>query len=209
MQATSSIHHPFPLRRTLAVMSAMAVVVMAVEVVLVPWLFGWPDGGVMAVLLMAGLVWISGMLSVLPMAREQGRGPLAVVKVFFLGMGVRAIVAVVAIIIAVKKLQLPLGPTGVATMMMYLPLLFVETRMLANYVQKYDQLSKNKSGTGGDGSGTSGSEKNGSEKNGSEKSSSGTELQEKKLEVGAKPRAADRTSDMTDDTTAPCTEALA
>ncbi len=189
---SNPIHHPFPLGRTMAVMSVVAAVALVIQIVLVPWLFGSPDGGVKAVALMGGLVWLSGLLSVLPMSREQGRGPLAVVKVFFLGMGVRAVVAVVAIIVAVKRLGLPLGPGGVATMMMYLPLLFVETRMLADYVRKYDALRSNDPGRGGEGGGAT--------------------FQGEQGEADAKPQAAQRSDDVNNNdnnNTAPCTEALA
>lgn len=182
------IHHPFPLGRTIAVMSVVAVVVLLIQLALVPWLFGSPQGSIQAVLLMGALVWLSGVLSVLPMSREQGRGPLAVVKVFFLGMGVRAVVAVVAIIIAVKRLSLPLGPSGVATMMMYLPLLFVETRMLADYVRKYDALRSKDSGQG---------------------KGEGTQVMMSDAKPQATQEQAAKNSDSMNNNTAPCTEALA
>lgn len=172
MQASSN-QPAFPLSKTLKVMTCVAAAMLVIELLFVPRMFGSPTGATTAVLLTSITAWLSGLLSVLPMVREQGKGPLAVVKVFFIGMGVRVLIAVVTIIIAIKGMKLPAGPVAAATMLMYLPLLFVETRMMVAYVKSLDTT-----GPSGLASETT---------------------------SGSKPQA----TTTNDQTTAPCTEALA
>ncbi len=175
----------FPLGRTLGVMTLVAAVVLVLQLVFIPRVFGSPEGSIAAILFMGPLAWLSGMVSILPIVREQGKGPLAVFKVFLIGMGVRVLVAVVAIIIAIKALHLPEGPVAVSTMMMYLPLLFVETRTLSAYVRIMSQPG-NQPGNGGDGQGSKENERTNT-----------TAISD------SKPQAAE------DAKSAPCTEALA
>ena len=54
---------------------------------------------------------------------------------FFSGIGVRVIAAVLMLAYAIKGLLLPEGPLAVALMMTYLPVLFVETRLLIGYLK--------------------------------------------------------------------------
>jgi len=128
-------------------MTAVAAVVLVVELFAVPAMFGKPAGAVEAVLLMGGVVWATGLISVLPVMRSRGKGPFAVVQAFFLGMGLRVIVALAVLAWAVKARGLPAGPVAVSLMMMYLALLFVETRIVVGYVKTLDSRSKG-GGTG-------------------------------------------------------------
>ncbi|MEX2213322.1 MAG: hypothetical protein WD768_04300 [Phycisphaeraceae bacterium] len=127
---------PFPLRRSMLIVTIIIAAMLALELWLVPKLFGYPTGGTQAVLLMVALVWVTGMISLLPVARSGAKGPLGVVKAFFIGMGVRVLAAVLMLAFAIKSLHLPPGPVAVSLMMTYLPVLFVETRLIVGYVKQ-------------------------------------------------------------------------
>lgn len=147
----------FPLGKTLALMTGTAALVMAAELLVIPMMFGKPPGAVQAVLLMGGVVWATGLLSVFPVMRSARRAqqqgydaaaPFAVVRAFFMGMTLRVLVSLAMLAVAIKAMNLPPGPVAVALMMMYLPLLFVETRIVVGYVKRMDVKSD------GDGNGS-------------------------------------------------------
>lgn len=130
----------FPLVRTLLTMTAWAAVMAAVELWLVATLFPAAPGAKQAVLMMATVVWASGLLSVMPVWRAGGMGPLVIVRAFFKGSGLRILICLAAMVVAIKGYALPPGPVVVALMGTYLPVLFAETAIVVRYVKTRDAV---------------------------------------------------------------------
>ncbi len=133
---TQTANQPaFPLAKAAIALTVMAVVVLALAYFVVPGLFGQPRGAELAVAIMVAVVWVSGLVSLIPMKKVVGQPALAVVKAFFLGMAVRVAAGVLMMVVAIKSMKLPAGPVAVSLMFAYGMFLFVETRLVTRFLR--------------------------------------------------------------------------
>ena len=119
----------------MAVLTALAWGIGGLAVLIVPLLL--KEAGVwQGVALMAGTVWFTGLLSVLPVAALGPLGVMPAVKAYFIGAGVRVALCLIVLALALSAWKLPKAALVIGLMGVYLPILFVETTIVVNYVKQ-------------------------------------------------------------------------
>jgi len=145
MGSNDSHPRPFPAGRVLAWLSVVAVALVVALWLVLPLLFSDHAGARSAVLTIGLATWLSGLLSVLPVAgvsATRANDVMLYVKAYFLGAGLRILVCLAALVIAVKPMGLPAAPVVITLMVVYLPLLFIETAGVTRYIKSPDGPSR-------------------------------------------------------------------
>jgi hypothetical protein len=84
------------------------------------------------------VVWVTGALSLIPVAILGPHGVLATVKGYFAGMMVRLPVCLIAALLLHRLAHLPVRPLQIGLAVSYLPLLGVEVGFVARYLWQKD-----------------------------------------------------------------------
>lgn len=134
----------FPFARSVIALTLLAAGVYAACVWILPALFDDPAGGAAGVSAMALVVWLSSLLSLLPVVVLGPAGVQPTVAGYFAGAGARVLVCIVSAIVLVRGFDLPRETVLLTLAAMYLPLLFVEAGFVAAYLWKKDSLPKAK-----------------------------------------------------------------
>ncbi len=138
MESQDAPQHGFPTGRILALLSVVGLSLLAVLWLVLPMLFADVDATREAVLIMGLVAWLSSLISVLPVtgvSATRSRNVLLFVKAYFLGAGARVVACLLAVVFVIKSRQLPEAPTVVTLMVMYLPLLFIETASVTRFIK--------------------------------------------------------------------------
>lgn len=80
------------------------------------------------------VVWISTLLSILPVAAAWRAGLMPIVYAYFVGASVRIVLVLVATAAALKLADLPELPWVATLFAIYLPLLFIEVGLVGKYL---------------------------------------------------------------------------
>ena len=128
----------FPMIKILSLLSALALGLGAALMLIVPTLMDDPQRARLGVGLMAAVVWLSSLVSVLPVGRAYRLGPIPLIKAYFTGAAVRIIICLLALVAAIKMMDLHPVPVTVTLLIMYLPLLFAETYFVVAHLKKCD-----------------------------------------------------------------------
>ena len=140
----------FPLWSSAVLLTAVAVMVYAASWTIVAHWFAQVQGAQAAVSTMSAVVWVSSLLGVLPVAILGRRGVFPTVVGYFVGAGIRIVLCLAAAVIAAKGYGLPLAMTMISMVVMYQPLLFVETACVGRYLCRKDHLPKSPDATADD-----------------------------------------------------------
>ena len=133
--------------KTFAVLSALCAVLFVLLLWLLPLMFK-DQLTTRAVLVMGCVVWLSGLISVLPVAMMGHFGVMQAMKAYLGGAVARVMIILAAVVVGVAVMKLPKMPLVVTLMTMYLPLLFTETALVVRYIKKNDlPASSNLPGT--------------------------------------------------------------
>ena len=140
--ATKPLQPSFPAAPALAMLSAVALGLALAAAWLVPWACGTGarDARV-AVWTAAAVVWATGLLGLAPVILAGPHGVMPTVRAYFLGAASRFVLSLTAAAGAVKLGGLPAKPLMVTLLALYLPLLFVETALVARYLWRKDALA--------------------------------------------------------------------
>lgn len=140
----------FPFAHTAAALSAVAVTISGLLLVALPR-FSDEPGVTTATALMATVVWCSGLIGAIPLATGKPRSVLAIVRAYFVGAAARILICLVALAVMRKMFDLPAAALVVTLMLLYLPMLFVETRIVVRYIKTTDfPIPPARAGTPGD-----------------------------------------------------------
>jgi hypothetical protein len=126
----------FPFMKTLTVLSALALLLGAILYLVIPQLLKSPNDAQQGVGFMAIVVWFSSLISVLPLARGNYDGPIQLMKAYFIGAGLRVVVCLLALVVAIKMMNLSPIPLVATLFVMYLPLLFTETGLVVRHLKR-------------------------------------------------------------------------
>ena len=138
---------PFPAFRMLAFLALASAVMGAVNALVLPRVFGLPAGLLSGAVLVAAVVMVSGAICAVPLAKAEHSGQI--MHAFLLGMLIRMVAAIAAILLAIYAMQLPATPVAAALMLAYLPALFVETRCIVRHIPILDAWHRQSHGDGG------------------------------------------------------------
>jgi len=141
----------FPLAQSAACLTATAAVCLAGAWGVITMLYRDIPDATAAVCLAGTVVWGASILGMIPVALLGKQGVMATVGGYFTGMGIRLALCLGLYMVVASRDSLRAEPVAVVLVMMYVPLLFVETALVAKYLWAKDFLSA------GTGIGTSGS----------------------------------------------------
>lgn len=96
------------------------------------------EGAQVAVVTMVGVVWVSTLLSLVPVAAVWRRGVVAAVSGYFVGAAMRFAMCLVAAVLAVKVWAMPAAIVMITLAAAYLPLLFLEVAILTKQLWRLD-----------------------------------------------------------------------
>ena len=131
-------------RNTFGFLSATAAITIVAMILfgLAWWLvksaFGQVAGSEQAIILAAIVAWGSSLLGLLPVAMVSQQGLMPTVYGYFVGAAIRVIICIVASVIAIASVKTPAGPWATTLLGMYLPLLFLEVSLIAQYIWRID-----------------------------------------------------------------------
>ena len=91
-----------------------------------------------AVLWMGMICWVTGLLGLLPVALAGSRTVLSTVRAYFTGAVLRVLLSLLAVLLFVKGMGLPPAPVVVTLMVIYLPMLYLETFIVVRYIKGND-----------------------------------------------------------------------
>ena len=134
----------FPLARSVLALTVLAGVTYAGCVWILPPLFDYPAGGAAGVNSMALVVWLSSLVSLMPVVVRVPSCVQPTVAVYFAGAAARIALCIVSAVVLVRGFDLPRETVLLTLAVMYLPLLFVEAGFVAAYLWKKDSLPKAK-----------------------------------------------------------------
>lgn len=126
----------FPLLRMLAWLTAAIVLMGSAGALVLPGLLTSHADVANIALLAAGIVLVAAILGSLPLRKARDSAQLS--NAFFIGMGVRAGIALIAALVAIKVFNLPEVPFVASLMLAYLPALFIETRFIIRFIPVID-----------------------------------------------------------------------
>lgn len=132
-------HQPgFPLALSAACLTATAAVCLAAAWGVITTMYG-DSSETAAVINLAGVaVWAASIVGVIPVALLGKQGVMATVAGYFVGTGIRLALCLGLCMAVVSRDLLPVGPMAVVLVMMYVPLLFVETALVGRYLWAKD-----------------------------------------------------------------------
>ncbi len=143
--------HKFPLISCMLALSGVALVVGAGASYGVPVgleaLLGKGQGGSFeSCVAMALVVWLSGLLGVLPVSLLGRGGVMGVVRGWFIGTGLKLLVSITAGVILIKVWGYQLNPVMLTLALMYLAMLPVSMFFVLNYLRAKDNPNTGDSG---------------------------------------------------------------
>jgi hypothetical protein len=136
----------FPTVRALAALTAAALIAGAAAWVALPLAFGHSPAVGHAVLFAVTLVWLAAVIALIPVAWLSPRGVMPTVYGYFIGMGARLVLCLVAANIAVHAFGLPGPPLGLSLGVLYMSLLLVEVVFVARHLCRADHLERQPAG---------------------------------------------------------------
>ena len=128
----------FPLLSSVGYLSILAAAIICVMYFVAPATFQPSDGIEEAVLWMGMIAWLAGLLGLLPVALAGSRTVLSTVRAYFTGAMIRVLLSLLAVLMFVKGMGLPPAPVVVTLMVIYLPMLYLETFMVVRYIKGND-----------------------------------------------------------------------
>ena len=88
------------------------------------------------------VVWLAAVIALIPVAWLSPRGVMPTVYGYFIGMGARLVLCLVAANIAVHAFGMPGPPLGVSLGVLYMSLLLVEVVFVARHLCRADHLER-------------------------------------------------------------------
>jgi len=134
MASQSQVQASFPLGTALLLMSGVAALIYIVVRLAVGVYYGDAVEVSRAVNGAALVVYVSGIIGVLPAAALARFGLMPVVYGYFCGAAVRVLAVLIATVVAVAAMALPAGPWAVTLFALYLPLLFLEAALVGRFI---------------------------------------------------------------------------
>lgn len=133
MSSDSRRHPAFPTGRIIAALTATVVGVWLLLRLLAS---AWPAGAIDAGALAAACAAAAGLLPVAAMARG---GVMPIAWGYFIGAAGRVVIAILALLLAARRSDLPVDVMAVALMAAHLPLLAVEAAFVGRYLWRCDE----------------------------------------------------------------------
>ena len=128
--------NPFPVKQTLVAITGCAIAGLCILVLVTKVLFT-SSQAIHASIFSASLTSIAVILSFVPVAMVGCRGLMQTMYAYFLGMGIRFILCVMMVVIAVVICEYPILPVLVG-LLIYLPLLMVEVGCIGRHLWRQD-----------------------------------------------------------------------
>ena len=120
-----------PLVTCLLGLTGMAAAMVPVAAWLCAAVFGSVPNRSLAVGAMAAVVWAASLVAVVPVALLDRRGGAGTVTGYFIGAAIRIAVCLAAALVGVLACDLPAGPVLLTLAVVYVPLLWLESALVA------------------------------------------------------------------------------
>ena len=134
-----SIRQPaFPTLITLVILTALAIGLYG----LIHWVgvitFNLSKVESVAICAMAMVAWASSIIGLMPVIVLGPKGVRPTVVGYFIGAGARVLICIVAAVVLIKAIHLPAEAVMITLVVMYLPMLFLESTCVCRYLWQKD-----------------------------------------------------------------------
>lgn len=143
----SNPHSRFPILSTLLLLTLVTLLTAGLMYFLLPMLFenvmpAYMDQLDPIITRSALIVLFAAVLSAIPLFLRAHRGVMATVSAYFIGSGIRLVLCLGAAVYLCLFRNQPAIPTGLTMVMLYVPLLLLESALVGRYLFQLDRSAK-------------------------------------------------------------------